>query len=67
MPQADNVLRIKWAGPDDTKALNHLLEAGYVMTEWWTWVVPAGREPTDDDMSAVQFLIDEWDFDGLEP
>lgn len=66
MPQASEELRARWDGPDDSTALKHLHSAGYKLTREWAWKAPAGKTPTADDLSAIQFLIDEWDFDGLE-
>lgn len=66
MPQASEELRAKWNGPDEQTAMKHLRSAGYVLTRRWTWVVPVGKEPTEDDYSAMQFLVDEWDFAGFE-
>ena len=66
MPQSSRELRERWNGPQEETALSHLIGAGYDLTPRWTWIAPEGRTPTDDDMSAIRFLIEEWDFGGLE-
>jgi hypothetical protein len=68
MPQASDEARAEWDGPDDRKAMRYLKEAGYVLTSRWEWLRPRERsdqEPTEKEISAVRFLIDEWDFGGI--
>jgi hypothetical protein len=65
MPQASDELRERWGGPDDRKAINHLGNRGYVLTVGFEWYVPPWLKPTEEDLSAVEFLIQEWDWGGL--
>lgn len=65
MPQATEELRRRWDGPSEEKALRHLESKGFLLTRGWDWVGPHGYEPTEEDLSAIQFLIEEWDFGGL--
>jgi hypothetical protein len=68
MPQATETLRQKWGGdqgvgPD--KATAYLETHGWTMTEG-LWRLPSDRpnsEIGDDEYEALQFLIDEWDYD----
>ena len=63
MPAASDELRALW-GFD--KAISFLSEVGYQITKRWSWACPFGHTPTDRERSAAQYLIDEWDFDGIE-
>lgn len=65
MPQATEELRRKWDGPDDTVAMQFLEDQGYRLLKNWTWLAPDNRNPSDDEFSAVLFLIQEWDFGGI--
>lgn len=65
MPQASETLLREWDGPSDRKAIAYLEGRGYVLTRQWTWVVPSMTVPTERDLRAIKFLIDEWDFGGL--
>lgn len=69
MPQASDELRAAWRhgeeGGGDDAAMKHLREAGYILSPSWEWEAPAGRVPTERDLSAIDYLIDEWDFGGL--
>lgn len=64
MPQASQELRTKWNGPDEDTAMGHLNLAGLYLTNGWQWQVPQGYKLTDDDWSAISFLVEEWDFGG---
>lgn len=65
MPNASAELRAEWLGSDE-QAIGHLRSAGYRLTSQWGWLPPSsGGVPTERDMSAINYLIDEWDFDGL--
>lgn len=65
MPQASKELRDEWPGWD-TQAINHLRDRGYRLTRSADWVSPPGNhEVTERDWSAIQYLIDEWDYGGL--
>jgi hypothetical protein len=65
MPSASPELRRQWPG-HDREAILHLQAQGYRLNERWAWVRPTPEHVvTDRDRSAIQYLIDEWDFDGL--
>lgn len=65
MPQATRELRARWDGPGFEKALDFLRERGYRLTGDWCWVPPT-NSPTipEDEESAIQFMIEEWDYGG---
>jgi hypothetical protein len=70
MPQASAELQDEWRhgedGGGDDLAIQFLRAAGYVLRRDWTWRRPQPpRNPTDKELSAVRYLMDEWDFDGL--
>ena len=69
MPQASEELRAEWRhyeeGGGDQAAEAHLRAAGYVLTPSWEWEAPEGHTPTERDLSAIDYLIDEWDYGGL--
>lgn len=65
MPTASPELRARW--PDDQAAMAHLRAAGYTLTPGWVWMLPTpDHKPTADERSAAQYLIEEWDFDGID-
>jgi hypothetical protein len=65
MPQASPELRAEWPG-GDAEATVYLRIAGYTMRRDWTWDPPTPtHEPTPREISAIRYLIDEWDFGGL--
>lgn len=64
MPQATDELRAEW-GIETEKALYFLRAAGYRLTNSWTWVPPR-RESTEMELRAIEYLIQEWDFGGIE-
>lgn len=66
MPQASDELRAEWDGPGGQKAARYLHDAGYRIDAEWRWVHRAvGHEPTEREISAVRYLIDEWDYEGI--
>lgn len=70
MPQASDEDRAKWGGHQgvgEDKAMEHLEGRGYKLLRSWNWRPPLGMAMSQDDSEAMQFLIDEWDFGGLEP
>jgi hypothetical protein len=65
MPQATEQLRAEWPG-GDKEAINYLQQRGYRLDRRWAWVLPhPAHVPTPIELSAVRYLIDEWDFDGI--
>ncbi len=74
MPQATEELRRIWhytvsdnvpyAG--DHLAMTHLERRGYILQKDWTWRhLNIDHVPNSADLSAVMYLIQEWDFGGL--
>lgn len=65
MPQASEELRREWRGPDDAYALGYLKGRGYTLDhDEWVWRHPdPGFQPTREDLRAMKFLVDEWDYD----
>lgn len=61
MPTASAALRAEWDGPGEETAMAFLQRAGYRQRRDWTWQAPDGHTPTDKELRAIQFLIDEWD------
>lgn len=54
----------EWHG--DHQAISYLRSRGYRLLHDWSWVRPnADHVVTDRDRTAMQYLKDEWDFDGL--
>lgn len=62
MPQAPAELCNKWK--TDQAAIDFLESRGFKLTPEAAWVGP-GRTLTDEEVSAVDYLILEWDYDGL--
>jgi hypothetical protein len=69
MPQATEELRAAWGGEmgvGEDKAMAHLEGRGFKLTRQWEWHKPAPDYALDqDDIGAISFLIQEWDFGGL--
>ena len=66
MPQATEEQRKRWNGPGDETALAFLKERGYTLRRDWLWDKPSqDHQPTEDEVSAICFLIDEWDMGGI--
>lgn len=65
MPQASDELRAEWPGGLE-QAEAHLRAQGYRLERDWTWTRPSAiLDPSDRDLSAITYLIDEWDYGGL--
>jgi hypothetical protein len=65
MPSAAPELQAKWPG-GDAEALGVLAAVGYKNNPDWTWTRPKpGHEPTERELSAICYMIDEWDYGGL--
>ena len=63
MPQATKELQDKWK--DDSIAIDYLQKRGFILRKDWQWFKPKSVVITDEDMSAIMYLIQEWDFGGL--
>jgi hypothetical protein len=70
MPQASDEDRAKWGGyggVGEDKAISFLLAAGYTLTRQSTWLKPSPDHiVTEDESGAMWFLIEEWDYAGLD-
>ena len=75
MPQASDELRARMKERfgdevDEDGSIKFLEAAGYKLTPRWTWLPKPGvknyNEMTDLEFECLTFLIDEWDFGGLE-
>lgn len=65
MPQAPTYLCDEWE--DDYKAIDFLQAAGYRLLRGWTWKLPSPNHiPTPQENRAINYLILEWDFGGIE-
>jgi hypothetical protein len=73
MPRAIDDLRAirRWSKTGYVGAeepMRFLEHQGYVLTKLWGWRKPSpSHEVTAEEADAIQFLVDEWDFGGLEP
>jgi hypothetical protein len=71
MPQASEEQRQEWGedgGAGEGKAIAYLKAAGYTLLPNWFWRKPSPEhKPTEKELGAIWFLIDEWDFGGIEP
>lgn len=64
MPQATDELRKEWNGPDDSTAREYLTSRGFTLTAAWEWI--PSQPVTDKDMRAIDFMVEEWDFGGIQ-
>jgi hypothetical protein len=66
MPQASSAQHREWNGPAEDTACLFLEGLGYRLTAEWFWVPPSpGHVVTPKERSAIEFLIDEWDYGGV--
>jgi hypothetical protein len=72
MPKASDELR-KWkrwgrqGSVGQQKPMTFLERQGYVLTERWGWRKPSPSHVVSaQEADAIQYLIHEWDFAGLE-
>lgn len=63
MPSGPSELHAKWK--DDGKAIAYLESRGFKLTENFEWEQPAGHTYTEEDDSALAYLIYEWDYGGI--
>ena len=67
MPQASEELRqlmmIRFGGLGDGGPAEYLKERGFQLNPHsWTWSLAEDRELTENELDAIQFLIEEWDY-----
>jgi hypothetical protein len=66
MPQATSALRARWHG-SMREPLAHLALAGWKVTADFEFRKPSpAYVPTADDLSAIEYLHQEWDYGGIE-
>ena len=71
MPSATEALRAKWGGGADhdsriEKAAHYLTQRGYLLMEDYHWELPSrGHVPTEEECSAVLYMMQEWDYGSL--
>lgn len=67
-PQEQDWATEKFGGLDCVPVQEWLKAQGYKLTRTWQWIKPTpDHTPTEDELRAIYFLIDEWDYDGLIP
>ena len=65
MPQASADLQAEWPGMDK-EAIKYLQDRGWRLNRRWQWIKPhPSHEPAEREWSAIEYLIDEWDFGGV--
>lgn len=66
MTKASHELPDRWE--DDATACNFLEQCGYKLLQSWYWRKPTpNHKITDDEWSAIYYLVSEWDFGGIAP
>jgi len=65
MPQASEDLRREWGDGTNTdqKAVKFLEARGYKLGRDWRWESP--HKPSEEEIRAICYLIDEWDYGGI--
>lgn len=67
MPQTTPEHAARWPGMDH-EAISFLEGNGYKLLCGWNWVKPTPEhDPSDREIDAILYLIQEWDFGGLVP
>jgi hypothetical protein len=64
VPTASPELRARWhdkPGGGDYAAEQHLRSRGFKLYKWH-WIEPPGHVYSDDDESALLYLMYEWDY-----
>ena len=64
MPQTSPERAARWPG-GDAEAIAFLNHRGYVLEHDGTWRMKKVGEADDREMDAIAYLIEEWDFGGL--
>lgn len=64
-PQTTPERAARWR--DDQHAMDFLEERGYTLLRNWQWRKPEpGHKATEKELDAIIYLVEEWDFDGIE-
>ena len=65
MPQTSPERAARWPGMDH-QAMKYLEDQGYRLSRSWHWYAPSKTHiPTEKEMDAILYLIEEWDFGGI--
>ena len=66
MPQTTPEKSARWPGMD-AEAYRYLKACGFTLTRQWTWIRPSPEHiPTEREIDASIYLIEEWDYGGIE-
>ena len=65
MPQTTPERAARWPGMD-AEAIECLEAGGWKLGRDYVWRHPDGKKPTEREIDAVIYLIEEWDFGGWE-
>jgi len=66
MPSTTPERAARWPGMD-YQAMDYLKGHGFTLTPHWTWRKPSpGHVISDKEEDAIVYLIEEWDFGGIE-
>jgi len=66
MPQTSDARRARWPG-HDSQAIEYLTRQGYKQTPTWGWKKPSPSHViTSKERDALIYLIEEWDWAGVE-
>jgi len=66
VPSTSPERQARWPGMD-SEAIAVLEEAGYKQTRQWTWIPPTwDHVPTEREDDAITYLVEEFDWGGLE-
>ena len=64
MPQTTPERAARWES--DMNAMAFLKSAGFELHRDWVWRHPERKTPTEQELDAAIYLIEEWDFGGIE-
>lgn len=70
MPSGPPELHEKWCAAGDLggdgNAQKYLCDRGWTLLTTWQWREPTpGYSPTPEEISAINYLMWEWDFGGI--
>jgi len=70
MPSGPPELHEYWCSKSqdggDFAAIKHLRSRGLTLTDRWEWRKPPEFEFSEEDYRAINYLMWEWDFGGIE-
>jgi hypothetical protein len=61
MPSTTPERLARW-GTSDSAVIKYLEDRGYVLNGDWTWTLKPWRDPTEEEIDAMIYLMEEWDF-----